>query len=122
MSQKKRSNSVSKAHAKDYSSRRSSSQLPGDRFSRSEHIFSGLGTGKSRKINDSAWQKSTLGHRPPFNLDTRIPGYDNVDDSTGKYRYPGPRYASNQSQRKKSMQQDDYNQEWMNSLRSSLHN
>jgi len=71
---------------------------------------------KSRQNKEgNTWKKSTLDNRPPFNLDTRIDGYDDVDEN-GRYK----RRASKNPQTPKK-EHDDYNIAWINSLRGSFY-
>ncbi|WKX91273.1 hypothetical protein Q1695_009815 [Nippostrongylus brasiliensis] len=61
-------------------------------------------------------KKSNVNDRPEWNSDTKIEGYDDVDEH-GRYRRRGAEW----NRKKTQGEQEKLNQEWLNSLRSGFH-
>ncbi|PAV83388.1 hypothetical protein WR25_16122 [Diploscapter pachys] len=59
-------------------------------------------------------QKSSLDNRPPWNNDTRIEGYEDVDEK-GKIRRRDP--VSYENKNKARVEQEALTKQWMESLR-----
>ncbi|CAD6184293.1 unnamed protein product [Caenorhabditis auriculariae] len=70
---------------------------------------------KSSKV--STQKKSTLDGRPPWNSDTYIEGYDDVDEK-GHIRR---KYVAVENKTRSQAQQDELNQSWTHSLRAETH-
>ncbi|CAI4230253.1 unnamed protein product [Auanema sp. JU1783] len=62
---------------------------------------------------------STLDNRPPFNLDTKIEGYDDIDEN-GRIRKRWDA-ASSSAPLKSKIDQEKLTSEWTNGLRSGFH-
>ncbi len=93
---------------------------------RSRSVPSNHSKSKSTTIKHQS-KSTTIKHqskseRPPFNLDTRIVGYDNVDD-TGHIKHKDKSYVSSEKERRQNRQlQEQLNTKWMSSLRDQIHN
>uniref|UniRef100_A0A915D3K5 Uncharacterized protein n=1 Tax=Ditylenchus dipsaci TaxID=166011 RepID=A0A915D3K5_9BILA len=109
-----RSKSVSKDKYGNHVSRRSTSQI---RTHRRQDDYVVKDSGKKGRKNETNLKKNAIDDRPAFNLDTKIDGYDDVDEN-GRYR----RKYSEQPPRKKEIKHDDYSAAWVNSLRDSYNN
>uniref|UniRef100_A0AC34G569 Uncharacterized protein n=1 Tax=Panagrolaimus sp. ES5 TaxID=591445 RepID=A0AC34G569_9BILA len=75
---------------------------------------------KSSISSSSELSSSTLSHRPPFNLDTRIDGYDDVDEN-GKYRKKLSESAVKAERKKSQLHQNELNEQWAESLRDNFY-
>ncbi|KAE9551102.1 hypothetical protein FO519_005680 [Halicephalobus sp. NKZ332] len=65
--------------------------------------------------------KNIYDDRPAFNLDTRIDGYDDVDEN-GRYKRQGPSQNDHTNERKKQqVHQEELNEQWASSLRDNFY-
>uniref|UniRef100_A0AC35FXD7 Uncharacterized protein n=1 Tax=Panagrolaimus sp. PS1159 TaxID=55785 RepID=A0AC35FXD7_9BILA len=88
----------------------------------SEKLFAKTSSTKTNRKHSISSQNSssTLSHRPPFNLDTKIDGYDDVDEN-GKYRKKQSEAAFRAERKKSQIKQEEFNQQWAESLRDNFY-